>query len=641
MPTQTRALLASLLAGAALLPAAAQAQNTDDNAVASAEDAFGTSTSHENIGVYDEGNVRGFSPGSAGNYRLEGMYFDIQGGMGSRVLDGSTIRVGPAAQGYAFPAPTGIVDLQMKKAGDKFAVSPFVSMDSFGSVGLEMDAQIPIAGKELALSAGFGIYNNQYANGAGSKGYNVGIVPRWRPAKGVEVLAFYNHQQFNDETAQSLFIPTSNALPPRLPWGKYLGPDWATNDSRSDSFGTVGHANLGDWTLRGGLFHSAYNGDPGHTNIVLIKPDTSTDRVVFANPGNKAASWSGEFRLSRRFVDGPRQHLITAAIRGRSIDATYGGGDSKTVASGPLDAVLQPPRPQFNFGPQTGDETRQLSGGIGYSLAWKGLGELTLGLQRTHYVKRVANPGVPQTSGSTNITLPSASAALNLAKGLTLYGSFVRGLEDAGSAPSYAANAYQVLPAIRTKQYDAGLRWTPVKGTTLIAGYFWIQKPFIDLDVSNRFGLLGDETHQGVEFSITSDITKGLRVVTGGVYLDPTVKASPSIAQPIGKRPVNQMKFRSRFNVNWTLPFAKAVTLDAYVNHDDGVFANVDNSLFAPGSTRIGMGARYKFKLGGKAVTARVTLFNIFSAYEVIPISSGVYVYNTKRNVQAWLAMDL
>ena len=302
--------------------------------------------------------------------------------------------------------------------------------------------------------------------------------------------------------------------------------------------------------------------------------------------------------------------------------------------------MLQPPRAQFNFGPQIGDETRQLTGGIGYSLAWKGLGELTLGLQRTHYVKRVANPGVPQTSGTSNVTLPSASVAINLAKGLTAYGSYVRGLEDAGTAPSYAVNAYQVLAAIRTKQYDAGLRWTPFKGTTLIGGYFWIQKPFIDIDRANRFGELGDETHQGFEFSITSDITKDLRVVAGGVYLDPTVQAAPTIAQPIGKHPVNQQRLRTRFNVNWTLPFAKALTLDAYVNHDAGAYATVDNSLYAPGSTRIGAGARYKFKLGGKNLTARVSLFNIFDAYEAIPVASGVYAYNTKRNVQAWLAME-
>ena len=217
----------------------------------------------------------------------------------------------------------------------------------------------------------------------------------------------------------------------------------------------------------------------------------------------------------------------------------------------------------------------------------------------------------------------------------------MRGLEDAGSAPGYAANAYQVLPAIRTEQYDFGLRFSPVKDTTLILGYFSIRKPFIDIDQTNRFGLLGDETHRGLEFSITSNVTPDLRVVAGGVYLDPTVEASPSIAQAIGKHPVNQQRLRTRFNVNWTLPFARALTLDAYVNHDAGAYATVDNSLFAPGSTRIGMGARYKFELGGKPVTARVTLFNIFNAYEVIPVASGVYAYNTKRNVAVWLAMDL
>lgn len=99
-------------------PAFAQETN---NAVESAEDAFGTSTGHDQIGVYEEGNVRGFSLISAANFRMEGMYFDIQGGMGNRVIDGETIRVGPAAQGYLFPAPTGIVDLQLKKPGDAAA----------------------------------------------------------------------------------------------------------------------------------------------------------------------------------------------------------------------------------------------------------------------------------------------------------------------------------------------------------------------------------------------------------------------------------------------------------------------------------------------------------------------------------------
>ncbi|MBN8502424.1 MAG: TonB-dependent receptor, partial [Sphingomonadales bacterium] len=486
------------------VPGLAHAQDAD-NAVESAEDAFGTATQHEQIGVYDEGNVRGFSPGTASNYRLEGMYFDIQGGMGSRVIDGSLIRVGPAAQGYAFPAPTGIVDLSLKKAGDKLGVSAFLEGNSFGNHGLELDAQIPISGKQLSVSAGIGIFDNRYPTGGGSIGYNVGIVPRWRPAPNVELIAFANRQKFSDDNAGAIYIPNGNFAPPHFDVTTFAGPDWTKNSSKSDSFGLVGHANLGDWTLRGGVFRSSYEEDAGYANLIFINPDRSTERQVFAGPGSQFASWSGEFRVSRRIADGPRQHLLMATMRGRAIDARYGGGDVETIGTAPLGATIQAPRPAFTFGDQTGDEVRQATGGLSYSLKWKGLGEFTAGLQRSHYVKRVELPGVGSVSGTTNVTLPYFSAAVTPARNLTFYGSFVRGLEDAGTAPDFAANANQVLPANRTEQFDFGVRWSPVKDTTLIVGYFSITKPYIDLDVANRFGVLGDQHHRGVELSLTSN----------------------------------------------------------------------------------------------------------------------------------------
>ena len=67
---------ACLLAG--LLPPAALAQRVEDNAVTSADDAFGTSVGTQAIGLYDAEGVRGFSPKDAGNLRIEGLYFDQQ-----------------------------------------------------------------------------------------------------------------------------------------------------------------------------------------------------------------------------------------------------------------------------------------------------------------------------------------------------------------------------------------------------------------------------------------------------------------------------------------------------------------------------------------------------------------------------------
>ncbi len=54
--------------------APAAAQRTAENAVTSADDAFGTSVGNETIGLYGIGEVRGFSPGAAGNIRIDGLY---------------------------------------------------------------------------------------------------------------------------------------------------------------------------------------------------------------------------------------------------------------------------------------------------------------------------------------------------------------------------------------------------------------------------------------------------------------------------------------------------------------------------------------------------------------------------------------
>lgn len=623
------------------LPHGAWAQRADENAVASAEDAFGTSVGHETIGLYDEGNVRGFSPSSAGNFRMEGMYFDIQGGLSSRVIDGEVIHVGPSTQGYLFPAPTGIVDLSLRNVGAKPVVSGIVSTDSFGSASLELDAQVPIDGKRLGVATGIGLSRNAYANGGGNRRINFGLVPRWRPSANVEITAFYHRDQQYDNTAGPIYIPTGAFLPPRPHRGAYTGPSFEKSDSWSQVFGLIGKAHLGDWTLRGGLFHSEFHSDGDYANLIVVNSPTdigatATERQVAAFPANRAASYSGELRLSRLLSEGPRRHLLSATVRSRIVDSYFGGGDFADLGAAPLDGEFIAPRPDLHFGTLSHDATRQFTGGLSYSLGWKGLGELTLGAQRTHYVKTV--DGV---RGSSSATLPYASATVPITRTVSLYGSYVRGLEDAGTSPNYAANANMVLPANRTRQYDFGLRFAPVKGTVLILGYFDIAKPYIALDRSNFYGQLGSETHRGIELSLATQITPDLRVVTGGVFLRSHVSALPTVVQTVGPRSINQPEARTRFNVNWTLPGKlKAVTLDAYVNHDSEAVGTVDNRVVAPGSTRVGGGFRYRFTIGKQTFTARAELYNVFNVFEWVPVGSGVYVPNTGRNAQAYLTAD-
>src|SRR5215472_12217587 len=135
--------------------ATGRAQHAADNPVASAEDAFGLTLGLESIGMYSPGQVRGFSPQTAGNVRIDGLYFDQQGALSNRVIEGSTIRVGISAIGYAFPAPTGIVDYQLRRAGDGTPGATIIAnVGPYEARGISIDGTVPLAGKKLLLPIG-------------------------------------------------------------------------------------------------------------------------------------------------------------------------------------------------------------------------------------------------------------------------------------------------------------------------------------------------------------------------------------------------------------------------------------------------------------------------------------------------------
>ena len=93
------------------LPLTAAGNRAGENAVRQAGDAFGTVIGQEEVGLYSDSDVRGFSPRVAGNVRIAGLYFDPVFFPSDRISGSTVIRVGPTVLGSPFPSPTGVVDL--------------------------------------------------------------------------------------------------------------------------------------------------------------------------------------------------------------------------------------------------------------------------------------------------------------------------------------------------------------------------------------------------------------------------------------------------------------------------------------------------------------------------------------------------
>jgi len=619
-----------------------RAGRADENAITSAQDAFGTSVGRETIGLYTSSSVRGFSPITAGNARIEGLYFDQVWGLTGRIRRSTTIRVGISALGSPFPAPTGIVDYSFRKPGNNAALGLAAGIDSYGATFLEADASVPLVNNRLTLGLGAAGYLESYYNGTIGRYHNSAVSLRWTPSDTIEIIPFWHRSEGYDDDTGPIFIPANDALPPSVPRRRFLGPNWATYRGGAFNYGVLSKLTVDEnWTLRGGLFRSGFDDQKSFSHFLVdLQADGSSNRIIIADPDSYGASTSGELRLSRQVREGDRLHTIHATLRARDRARRYDGSQVIDYGATTINTSFNEPEPEFVFSSQTRDEVRQWTGGIAYEGLWRGVGEIGFGVQRTDYQKRFAAPDLPKDNIGAKPWLYNFNVAVYVTDKLAVYGGYARGLEESGTAPNNAANRNELLPAILTNQRDAGLRYRFASGMTVIAGVFDVRKPYFSLDAANRFVLLGDIKNQGIEISLAGNITPRFNVVGGAVFARPRVTGEGVALGPVGRLPVGFAARRIELNLDWQTPWLKGLSFDFSGTHSSRVPATVNNRVFIPARPSMDIGGRYRFKIADNAASVRIAINNVTdeSGYELR--GAGAYDLFNGRTVSLFLGAD-
>jgi iron complex outermembrane receptor protein len=628
---------------ACLATPAVMAQRADDNATKQSDDAFGRSVGNESLGIYNAGDVRGFSPIDAGNVRIEGLYFDRQSDLPNALVQGSAIRVGIAAQSYPFPSPTGILDYDLRRVGEKRVVSPVLRYGPFGSGGVSIDAQLPLVAERFGVAIGGEVYGDGSQWGGKNRGHSLALMPRWRPAEGLELRPFFSRLSFDEEEPQPLMLTAGGALPPKIEREHYFGQRWAQNEGDLTTYGLLGEARLGAWSTRLGLFESSYTPSAEFADLFTdIQPDGAANETVVAFQDSRFASRSGELRATRTFTERTRRHALILSARGRVQQRRYGGEDVIEIGALQLGTARQIDRgpSDFEFGAQTHDEVKQETAGVAYEMQWKDVGEMSLGLQKTHYSKTVDTPTGALPTSRAQPVLKNATATVYATSWLAVYGSYTQGLEESPVAPSSAANRNVAAPALETKQYDAGVRWTLPHDLKLIAGVFNVEKPYFDVDRNRIFTSLGVVKNRGVELSLAGSPIENLTIVAGTRFLDTKVSGPGVEAGLIGRRPIGNARSYSVASIDYALP-QTPVSVDLTIESLSRQVANTDDTVEVPGRTVFHLGGRYRFQLFGKPATLRAQLSNMFDRYGWTMISGGAYVYNAPRRFEMYVAADL
>lgn len=628
-PANRLALLCTAVAIAASAgPLRANAQaRASENVVTQAEDAFGTSIGSESIGLYRASSVRGFSPTAAGNVRIDGLYFDQVAELGSNLRRATTIRVGLSAFGFAFPAPTGVVDYQMRRPGDVAGRSAYVSVDSQYGSTVELDAVLPIVEEKLSLGVGVGAYNSEYDNGTDSAQAAFGASLRWRPRGDLEISPFFHRANQYGNDAGPNVVPVGSTLPPRLPRRHFYGPNWASSDGDSTNYGSLAAwTPNADWSLRAGLFRSVSTDDIRYSNLMVgVTPEGIGRQLISVDPPADEASTSGELRLTRTLAEGPRLHQLHLSARGRDRSRLSGGSRQYDLG---LISLFEPQgaaEPDHVFSEQTRETVRQWIGGVAYQGRWRGVGELSLGLQYTDYSKETFEPGRPVAVSDAGLVLWNAAIAVDLSPRLVAYGGATRGLEESGVAPVAAVNRNAALPAIETQQADGGVRWRVKPGVTLIVGVFDVRKPYFNLDEAGVWRELGEVRNRGGELSLSGEVAPGLNIVAGAVLLDALVSGEAVTLGRVGPRPVGSSPQTVLFSADWRPPGFTRTSFNLGLAHSGEIVATRDNRASIPSRTTIDVGFRYRLRIGSADATLRGQIRNLTDEYGFSLRGSGAF----------------
>jgi iron complex outermembrane recepter protein len=623
------------------------AQRANENAVTAASDAFGTTVGTQTIGLYSPTSARGFSPTQAENIRIEGLYFDQQTTSSDPYLfSGTNMRVGIAAQSYAFPSPSGIADLSLRIPGDSAGASVVLVRGPLSEWSAEIDARYPLHAQSLSVGLNVAAARDfDYNYALSSTRRAISLLLRWRPTARIEFVPFFGYI-YNTEYQETPFVFADGTHPvPFFNEQRLPTQSWTTWTWTQITGGLIATVALGGpWSLRTGLFRSETKTAQNFDDLLLgVMPDGTAHHVMDVTPPFTAASYSGDLRVMRSVTNGTRRGELTLAVRARQVARDFGGDSISDLGTTSIYREVRLPEPALLFSAKSRDEVRQSGLGVNYIERWSQRGTVSLGILMTDYSRKLTSPGAPATTQRVTVALPTLSFTAAPARNAVIYGSYTRGLEDSTIAPAAAVNRGEPPPATPTWQVDGGARIALPRRVQLLLGVFKVHKTYFSLDTADRYTQIGDVSAEGVESSATFTGLAGLTVVAGAVWLRPQVHRQIPELGGNGTVPIGPAPRTINVNVDYAPPNWRGWGTSLQWASLSSRVETTDDRYRLPPLRTLNVGVRYQFRAIGRPCSARLDVGNVTNAAGLTFSSAYSYlvVPQLPRNYMVTLAADL
>ena len=636
----TRRLARVAVLGAILLASQVHAQNANDNVLTESQDAFGTQVGLEATGTYTEYDTRGFSPLDAGNSRIDGIYFDQVWNLPSRLRRSTAIRVGFSAVDTPFVAPTGLVDQQLHPLPKEPGNSLIFNRYWYGGYFNEWEYRLPLNDR-IAVRGGIGYATIGQSDGSDGRSF-AATLRGFARIGDMELSPFYSFGENTHDEAKPLVVVSSGYFPKVPPNRKYLGQEWSAGSRDYVNTGaTLKGAVAGNLSFRGGIFRSIGDRSSNFTEIYDVRtPDSLSRHYVLSDPEQDIRSTSGEGMFVLRMGGRGINHRLFAGYRARNRVTETGGSQLFDFGLVPFGIRDLHPRPEFSFGQANRGRVRQSSWMAAYVGSIEGVGHVNIGVQKARYRASIRNGETGDVDRTVaDPWLYNAALMFEISPRLSAYVATQRGLEDSGIAPGNATNRDEQLPAVRSSQYEGGVRWDFGKGQLVVAA-FQITKPYFSFAADREFVVLGDQRHRGIEASLAGQFVDRLGVVAGVVLMDPKVTGPGREAGLVGSRPTGVPKVFGRVDLNYRTDLPGDLVLTGgfeYRGRKPATAAPIDHlggrQLMTDPFWTLDLGTRQTIRINKTTLAVRMIVRDIFDDAEWHPVAPDVVVPTLRRSL--------
>jgi iron complex outermembrane receptor protein len=616
----------------------------------------GVTRSQLNGSTYDNIAIRGILVENRGNYRLNGSLpiinlvdVPLENKQQVEVLKGASSLY------YGFIPPSGVVNLVTKRAGNKPVFSLSQSVNEHGAAMTHIDW-----GRKFGENDNQGLRVN-LVKGSEDIGVNkysgerelASIAYDWKITDRLSFRFDVEHYEKSvSEQASIRLLPAVNGsvtLPPVPDNKTNLAGEWQQYDANaqnylarvdyvlSDSWGVLFEAGYAE-TTRDRAFSRFQNYDlntgEGQLQIFYSRNQQFDNTNYRGEIYGELATGSIKHNLSFGYTTNSRASNTPGVTAPQSIFSQnlYNPRDiapQHVSFTGAYSAVTIDDQGLYVF------DRMQLNE------QWQVLAGLRRGDYRTEDLRVAADGTRTVRLYNAQETTPSLAVMYKPRQDLSLYASYVEGLEESGQAPATSTNAFQLLDPAKSEQREVGAKFNIGQNSLAQIAYFDIERASTFEDPNTRvFGLNGKANYSGFEMAWTGELNKQLSIAASALLMDAELQNDGNPAT-VGKVPENTAEKTASLFAEYRLISVPGLSFSGGLYYTGERAVNDQNQAFIGGYTVASLGVRYATVIGSTPTQFQLVVDNPTDKNYYSTAGNDLIGVGTPRTIKAIVSVDL